>query len=421
MSTFETILPSNAKPLELDLEKATAFLSILGLEDLGDLTNPRAIRADLLPWLAYRFSTDIWREEWSAEKRRDVVAQQFDLHRLKGTAEGIRRMVELVDAEIKQIIVPPKRIFAMPAIGKAARNAWLARMPQIRVYLANNKGTIGADAFGGVDGRARGAFAGRAFARLDRAAAIYGRRAVIRQPDGTETNVRRSEVETTVQQRTAREFDRIHIPGKIGPALFAGGFVGKGFVTKRNKQAEIVTFSLDRQYDAVLSELHLSTVSPGLDPVDVKYSRVSDRWRPGPALYARRFKGFAIPDRAAEHLYDRIFLNDPAVDAPWVRAHSYAGHARIGMPAFRADMLIKKMSKKQRRAGFAGHTFVGRSFSTKEDLTALKMIYAAVRRSKAARDRVFVDTQTLRRPVFGDGIPLDGTFKFGQSAKRRLT
>lgn len=426
MLTFESILPSNSTPLERALERASAFPD-LPIDALGDLTNAEAIDSRFLPWLAYRFATDIWLDEWDEEKRRDVIRQQFELHRLKGTEEGIRRMLALVDARVVQSVTYPQRAFAGRAINKAERDEWLARMPQIRVYLVNERGTAGADAFVGADGRGHGAFAGHMFVRLDRAEAIYGRRAVLRNPDGSETPLRRATIVEDVETRQGFELDRVSIPGEAGPALFAGGFVGHGFVTRKNKPARVITYQLNREYDSRTSELHLDTIIPGLDPVDVKYERVSDRAPAGLAQFVGARAGvlsiarrFLSEDRAKWRLYDRVYLHDDTVDAPWVRSHSFAGHARLGMKPYHAEMLVEARSARQRRATYANRIYAGGTFAVSENLNRLRWVYAAIRRSKAARDRILIDTQTLRPWRWGDGIPMDGSFRFGQRVRSRL-
>jgi len=412
---FETIIP-HTTPLERDVEKVTAFPD-LPIDALASFVDPRRVDVRFLPWLAYRFSVDIWNDDWTEAKKRDVIAQQFDLHRLKGTKEGIARMLRVVDSTLLQSKAFPQRAFATGAITKEQRDAWLARMPQVRIYFVSQRGKANAAGFAGH------AIAGRLFARFDAAASIYGRRATIRYPDGTELPLRRSAIETTTETRVAKEFDRIHLPGEAGPAFFAGrSFAGHAFVTKKNKQASIVSVSLDRAYDSRTSRLHLSTASPGLDPIDVKYERFADRRPRGPALFVGDYIGhrFAMRDDADQHIYDRIFLHDPNVDAPWVRGHTFAGHTRIGMKPFNAELLVEVTTKTTRLAAFSGRFFVGRAFATKENLQKAKLSYAAVRRSKAARDRVKVETQTIRRIKFGDGFKFGDGIKFGTKIRNRL-
>jgi hypothetical protein len=294
-------------------------------------------------------------------------------------------------------------------------------MPQLRVYLGSYRGKANACGFARADGAAKGAFARRAFARFDSGEALYGRKAVLRNPDGTETTLRRSRVEQVRQTKTGREYDRLHIPGKKGPALFAGGFVGE-FATFLPKQPRIVTYALDRAYDAISSTLHLDTVAPGLEPIDVRWERIAERV---PALPGTQFAGrpvgkFARSDMALWHMFDRLYLHDPAVDAPWVRAHSFAGHARLGMRPYHAHMLVEASSKRVARATYGGHVFAGKSFAISENSDKVKLVYAAIRRSKAARDRILVDTLTLRPRVWGDGVPLDGSVTLGQRVRKRI-
>lgn len=420
MSTFETIIPHTTK-LERDAEKVTAFPE-LGINGLGSFVDPEKVDARFLTWLAYRFSADIWDEGWTEEKKRDVIAQLFELHRLKGTEEGIRRALRLVDATLLETVRFPQRAFAMRPVTKEQRDAWLARMPELRVYLKSERGTRGGDAFARSEGRGPANFAGHSFARLDRADAIYGRRAVVRYPDGREVSVRRSTVVEVTDTKVATVYDRIHIPGEAKPALFVGGFIGHRFVTRRNKTAQIITYALDRTYDAKKSELHLSTAAPSLTPIDVKYERVSEAGVAGPSLFVGQFlrNKFVTDDEAEFHLFDRIRLQDPDVDAPWARAHSFANNVRIGMKPYHAELLVESKSKRIRRAAYANRSFFGGVFSTKENLQKLKSVYAAIRQSKAVRDRVLVDTQTLRRRTFGDGIPFDGSFKFGDRVRKTL-
>jgi phage tail P2-like protein len=419
---FESILPSNATPLEIDIERATAFAD-LPVEALASFLDPQKIDARFLPWLAFRLAVDFWNDDWSEQKKREVIAKQFNLIRLKGTQAGIAGMLEIVDSLLRQVVTNPTRVFASGTITKEQRDEWLSRMPQIRVYFASSAGTKGGKGFAGADGRAAGAFAGHTFAAFDAADAIYGRRAVLRAASGEEIPLRRSTLETVTDTRTAVEVERLHIPGKAGPALFAGGFVARDFITSKNKEARIVTYALDRSYDDRTSRLHLDTLVPGLDPIDVKYDRYADKL-PRPALVAfiSSFAGhcFASRDDAANHIYDRIYLHDKNVDVPWTKAHSFANHSRLGIKKFHAELLVESRSKGIPQAVYGGVGFTGRGFATKENLTKTKLAYAAVRRSKAARDRVKVDTQTVRPLNFGDRFKFGDGIKFGTRVRHRL-
>jgi hypothetical protein len=129
---------------------------------------------------------------------------------------------------------------------------------------------------------------------------------------------------------------------------------------------------------------------------------------------------FASPDRAPWLLSDRIYLHDKTADVPWSRGHSFTNHARIAVNRFTAEFQADVTRPAHRQAAFIGKPYINRSFATSEDITAAKRAYEALRLSKPARDRYFIDTQTRRRATFGDRIIMDGSFRFGQQVRKTL-
>lgn len=415
--------------LSLQAPSATALMRAVSAEGaarrspfpadlVGSSWDPLTCDPALLDWLANAMSVDIWDPEWDVLRKRAAVAASPELHRLKGTLEGIRRHLVDAGATLRQAVTPRTRVFATPVVDKATRDAWLARMAQIRVYLANEQGKASRLAFAG----SRGAFAGRLFAGFDAVEAIYGRRAVLVDGD-TVTPLRRSRVETATVDAEALELDRVFIPGGTAPALYAGrAFLGRAFLAQPVLPSRIVTYALRRSYSHTASQVHLDTISPGLEPREVGYERISETGRAGLAQFAGRgpARRFAAPDRAPWLLYDRVLLQDGKRDAPWVRAHSFAGHARLGPPAFNANLLVDAPGRLQRRAAVARRWIVGRAVAAPHDTSKLAAAVVAVRTSKAHRDRVLVDGATVRGRTFADRIPLNGSFRFGDLVSRSL-
>ncbi|WP_321336577.1 phage tail protein I [Breoghania sp.] len=425
MSDFESIIP-HTSALDLAVEETTSFGNFPDFDLVGSMTDPARIPAKYLPFLAFELGVDLWLDEWDESKKRSVIAKQVRLHRIKGTLAGIREMLALVDAEVVQAIRPPQRAFAGRTITKAQRDAWLAKMPQVRIYLVSETGTKGADGFARGDTptapAVAGGYAGAMFARLDRAAAIYGRRATLRLPDGAETSLTRATVETTEAAGVETVSEQVYTRGEAGAALFSGGFASGRFVSEKWPKPQIYTYSLDRSYIDRESALHLDTVSPGLEPVDINYERMSDKGRAGAASFVGLFAGqkYAVEDRGGDMLFDGIRLHDRAIDAPWIAAHTFANHTRLGIRAFHAQMLVKARSHRKKRAGYANRVFFNRAFALKENLQKTNATYAAIRRSKAGRDRIAIDSNTLRDWEWRDGIPLDGSFAFGKRVRNRL-
>lgn len=87
----KTLLPPTATKLEKNLSQAIACEPPIPLRSLWD---PQTCPYELLPYLAWQYSVDRWDENWSEEIKRKVIAEAFEIHKLKGTKEAIRRAVE---------------------------------------------------------------------------------------------------------------------------------------------------------------------------------------------------------------------------------------------------------------------------------------------------------------------------------------
>ena len=87
----KTLLPPSATSLEKKLSQAIACAPHIPIRALWD---PMTCPYELLPYLAWQYSVDRWDEKWSERTKRKVVAESFEIHKLKGTKEAIRRAVE---------------------------------------------------------------------------------------------------------------------------------------------------------------------------------------------------------------------------------------------------------------------------------------------------------------------------------------
>lgn len=99
---------------------------------LSEQMDPYRTDAKNLPHLAAHYSVDLWFDDWPEERKREVIAQYSgqsvlypgeSLPALKGTLEGLRRYLELVDAEIIDRIAYPSRFtFGRARIGRTPVN-----------------------------------------------------------------------------------------------------------------------------------------------------------------------------------------------------------------------------------------------------------------------------------------------------------
>lgn len=97
MNPADTILPPNATRMEraLDLVDAARFdpLPI----PVADLWNPETCPAQLLPWLAWGVSIDLWETSWTDQVKRDAIAGAIPEQRRKGTKLSVRKALDRID------------------------------------------------------------------------------------------------------------------------------------------------------------------------------------------------------------------------------------------------------------------------------------------------------------------------------------
>ena len=417
------LLPPNATPFEVAVAQTYRRLSDVPTP-IRLVWQPWQCPVDLLPWLAWTLSVDVWDDGWSEERKRHVIASAFELHRLKGTAAGLKRHVRLVDSEVKQIVVPPQGAFASRAVTKGEMDAWLRTMPQIRVYLAREVGSAKGLSFENSAGRtiagSTQGFVNHAFARFDAGRALLGRAARL-WDRGNETRLRIADLTTTREERQALRVERVSIPGNAGKGAFVGRFVGHVFAGHVAKPAHVVTYRQNITYEHRLSSLSLRSAHPGLDPVDVRSERLSETGHAGPYAFVKRFVGhvFAGEDRAPWMLYDRIVLHDPERAAIRVPAWSFANYSRLGIRPYTAKAAIDLKDTMHRSATAVGR-FVGHTYALPEKTRKQTNARFAVIASKAQRDRILITHKMTRPRTFYDGIPLDGSFTFDSRVAFRL-
>lgn len=100
MSDPRTLLPPSATALSRSIETVMAERT-QGIEaPIGTLWHVDTCPVDLLPWLAWAFSVEVWDHAWPEEIKRNVIRDAVKVHRLKGT----RRSVELALEALKMRI-----------------------------------------------------------------------------------------------------------------------------------------------------------------------------------------------------------------------------------------------------------------------------------------------------------------------------
>lgn len=410
MADYVSILPSNSTPWERAVEQTSAERwEGVDVDIIRRAKDPWTCPEHLLPYLAYERSVDIWDENWPVEKKRSVIASAPQDHRLKGTEEGHHRYIAIADGELAETLTPPGGFFAAPDLSKAQWDGWVARMPRLRVTLGHSQGewqppagffaemcAVEADAPGINDGPA-----------------LHGRRALLRRREGgPDMPLRVATVTTTRSRREAVEFEQVVIPGLSTCGFAVGhGVADTEYVDAYETRPQVFSYRLDGSYVHEESELSLTTVPVGYDPLDVRFLRESDigdgtgqffAGADGPGI------AFVGASDGGALLADVLYLHDPDVAAPIVDAMSFAGVTRVSFPPHRAEMLIRSEGRLPPMTSFVvGASYAGEDAALDDDLSAAELVMDAVVASKRLSDTIRVSLEATRPITLGHGRRLD--------------
>jgi hypothetical protein len=156
--------PRNTEPKEAVVERTSGERwDGLDVDVIRRSRDPWRCPAHLLPYLAHDFSVDIWHDEMSETDKRLVVARAIEMHRIKGTYEGLRQYIDFAGGELIRSRVPPEGIYLDEGPTDEQRAAWLSRFAQVRIRRTapqsehSEEDILGGDGdigcfLGGVDG-----------------------------------------------------------------------------------------------------------------------------------------------------------------------------------------------------------------------------------------------------------------------------
>nr|WP_281421479.1 phage tail protein I [Chelatococcus asaccharovorans] len=367
-------------------------------------TSPLTCDPTVLPVLAWDRSVDLWDNSWPIEKKRHIASISFQLHRAKGTLGGIKAHVSIMGGRIIKATVPPAKTFLMPKLTDEERQSFLARFPQLRIYpyrvreqdrfITTTNGSMGL----------KMSFVGHMFPRDTRAYDRYRREARL-WDRGVETVLTYKEVRREVFDGfTAYDFEQIILPQVASGAIYAGQrpktriFFGPAGVRER-----IISLRIDRSYAFTLGNRSYQTIVPSLDPIQVEPELVkAPGVAPAKATFPTRFVGttFLPPSTAWERIYECTYLWDPTRLPEARRRWTHIGYTRLGMPAYNAELQVEIRGKRSRYA--AGRFLRGHLMESSR--APLDKVCHAVGVSKSARDKILLETKTLRPPRLGDRL-----------------
>lgn len=98
---MKSLLPPNASRVERLIEEVFAErLELIG-DAIADSGDPATCPANLLPWLAWARSVDVWRPTWSERTKRAVIAASLIVHRQRGTVAAVKAALNAMDARVE--------------------------------------------------------------------------------------------------------------------------------------------------------------------------------------------------------------------------------------------------------------------------------------------------------------------------------
>ena len=430
------LLPTNATAFERAFSEMGARVDRIETP-LRQLWRPDIIRADMLPFLAWAYSTDIWFDDWSIERKRAVTDRSIWLHRHKGSETGIAAHIDLVGGKLLRAIVPPAKTFVMPHLTPAEREAFLSLFAQLRVYPYVARGFYRFANFTSKSyGRRKAFLAGAndpgvnyvkdvgAWQRWLRTATLWDH--------GVETTLTiRAIVEEKVGRFYAAAYDEIILPAKPSSAIFPNGafnaerkLAGKAYLQDGLYVAErLIRISRDASYDFRLGRELYTTTVPGVDLIDVRPRSIAQRHDGQPfALYNGGLPGkkqflacakgarqkYLPPSIAWRFLYEQLHIHDPERVIPERKRSVHLDYTRLGMPPYNAELTVGITGKAYPQEAWRfvrGHLHVGNT-------ETIDRARYATRVSMSVRDKILIQTKTWRPPRPGDRIKV-GDAKIG--------
>ena len=397
---------------DVDAERLAGITGI-NAELIIDTWDPYYTFERNLPFLAWAYNIDLWEDGWSESTKREWTALALQFKSIRGTIGAIQLALnyagrDFVDGisgyELVDYIVPPQGFYASPDLTVEEYNSWIRLMPQVRIYLGNDPGEALGDEFYSDDGASD-----ICAASYDDGWELYGRKAILRQEGYEDINLRVIEHQEITETFETVDWEEIRVPGvsELGYFCDDDAVEEDKFVDWDDTPALIYNIKLDRSFDAHHTELHLSALWPGLEPITTTYERNSDVGEAGPFIYAD--DAFANVDYAEVDygylmLADYVYFNDPNVQALMNIGVSFSDIDRVDFPKYTMELLIDLRTREDLPVWYADLSFAEEDFVTNDDMTHMDRAFRAVRASKSLRDKALLAFDPLRPVEAGDYI-----------------
>ncbi len=327
-----SLLPRNASPFERALEQGMAQrIEQLDAEAPARFHRPATLPEAHLPFLAWEVDVPLWLN-FSEAERRALIAQSPDLHRLAGTLTGARRLASWAGGTVVRAVTRRNRAFAGATLSAAEREAWLQRLPELRIYTFRQRGQAHATAH--LLGRVHPA---RRFAVPSTARARFAERATWVR-NSIETDLTVWTLESNAQQTRATTTRRVAAPGTAregwrfaGRVLRTSSAASRLYTLSETSNIQSEAWSLSARMLPVPDNLNPVTV--GMD--DVAQPGIGNAQRYSCSI----LRGQQLtPSTARDRLYRRARLADSSIPPAARGRGAYMTRGRLSPPAWRAEL-----------------------------------------------------------------------------------
>lgn len=383
----EHTLPSNATDLEVALDVGLEK-PVLGIPvPIREAFRPYETPSQVLPFLAWERSVDIWDPKWSETKKRAVTARSLVLHKHKGTAYAIKEYVRYVGGNVTKIFAPPQKVFSGASLTREEREAWLSRLPQVRVWQLREGGTAPeAKSFYG--GQALKVFTIAKRFLLPSTALERMRRRARYVVNGQETD-------TTVSD--FGNYFRLHLKSPAGSRVFTDVKPARRFWISSDAWRRLVSIEPTPRLP------WRSSVGPTLQAVTSEPDLVRVNGTVGCSVFPgfAPLRRFFVPTTAPLRLFERYAVDDGSKQRKRP-AINFMGLGRYGWPAHTAEISASVPGTMPKWAAGAGvvlpRTRFWRPSNARE---RVETVCGAIRAAARLTDRIFLRTGPTPKFVIG--------------------
>jgi phage tail P2-like protein len=421
-------------------------LTGIDAELITETWDPQKCPLSLLPYLAWAMGVNFWNPHWSETTQRAWVSAQWEFKSLRGTVDGTIMAVDYAGRDVspfgysvKGVITQPQNIYFGPSPTQAQRNAWLATLPQVRVYYFNYTGTASPLEFFVGSWLGTSSWDGRAFNTPPNESESLMGRASSWVVDG---------VLTDIPVQDFGNYFQLRIPGQASDLemyddTLCATVDGFGYTTPDTSWRRLVTIAplTAGPYPiAVGPSLQAINASPvlvavpgvaGYDsfcgsnyyPLDpggmfMAPDNTPLDGAPLPVLTSfPAYPSFLLPDTSKYRLYHAYYVYDPnnlepdtvaAVPGPM---ESFMGIGYWGWPDFTARIDVSASSISSAGDMFCGISYPNLTFGSPYDDSSTIYVASAIEAARRLSDKCLLNTAP--KPVFEAGsVFLAGTNSF---------